>query len=687
MLSIITHRCLKIILILQIFMAGTTNAKENFGSKCLNLKDERLRRQACNNRAKEEVAAGRKAGANYWIDQAFRNKPEKLYQSKATNKTTSAWLGVIFSRYGKPDLKVDGVISNSAAEKAGIVRGDFLTSVNGRKVTRRANFTNQIRMVGIGKTAKIGILRYGKVKVVNATLTGPPNYLRTGFYKPTGGESKGRKRIFQNLANQKVPVSLKNARIAWQLRDSPLRVSFNSRDRESICYVPQQNCFVNWLNENGNLIAQKMAPKETGCRIKEYLDPKTNLYVLRLDAPLVSFELSFQDFVEKTEKVFTDISGKVSLKFGRCGRGSLVAAGLRKGKVIGYKSVLMSLKQQGRLTPHLAEQIKSLPIGQRNLIAVSHLKGPRDTKQSTLEALEFLSQISVSDEKLIQFIKSKLGNPHETIRQWALRAMEKQSNNVTRKSYQALIDSGSNPDPNYRYSIGRSLAKVDEPWALDMVILNLKMHKNTYVRKSMVQAMNRFWRKKKDPKILAALIDAVGDKNQYIRAEAVQYLVMLTRVNLGTNHGKWKQWWADNKNYYSNTKKPQKKLSTGKTMNLAQLKPHIGYLRYEAENIPFIYRKAHRLPLKENLKMYGRRQDGMIYMGENPLCLDKRMDSTNSLEDLCMRYMVELPNKRGKNWLPIYEKMKLGSRNWYRIKIKFLDGWTTDTSNLQVLLK
>jgi len=65
---------------------------------------------------------------------------------------------------------VSNVRSGSAADKAGIERGDLITAINGEKVTESASLRNRVAAAAPGSEIKLTILRKGKEMTVSATL-------------------------------------------------------------------------------------------------------------------------------------------------------------------------------------------------------------------------------------------------------------------------------------------------------------------------------------------------------------------------------------------------------------------------------------------------------------------------------------------------------------------------------------
>jgi len=66
---------------------------------------------------------------------------------------------------------VSGVTSGGAADKAGIKRGDVITSYQGRAVLDTNSFRNEIAATKPGTTITLGVLRNGRTSEIKATLS------------------------------------------------------------------------------------------------------------------------------------------------------------------------------------------------------------------------------------------------------------------------------------------------------------------------------------------------------------------------------------------------------------------------------------------------------------------------------------------------------------------------------------
>ena len=101
-------------------------------------------------------------------------------------KVKRGWLGIsvqnltpeIAEAYGvkaKNGVIVGDVFPDSAAEKAGLMRGDVITTIDGEKVKDVQWFVNRIRSLAPGSTLPIEVVRDGKTMSFKAQLNERPN--------------------------------------------------------------------------------------------------------------------------------------------------------------------------------------------------------------------------------------------------------------------------------------------------------------------------------------------------------------------------------------------------------------------------------------------------------------------------------------------------------------------------------
>ena len=67
-------------------------------------------------------------------------------------------------------VEIIDVIEDTGAEKAGLLKGDFLTEIDGEKVNSYDDVTDRILNLEPGTKVKLAILRDGKKKNISATL-------------------------------------------------------------------------------------------------------------------------------------------------------------------------------------------------------------------------------------------------------------------------------------------------------------------------------------------------------------------------------------------------------------------------------------------------------------------------------------------------------------------------------------
>ncbi len=72
--------------------------------------------------------------------------------------------------YTGEGVKIASVIQGSCGEKAGLLAGDIINSVDGESVKKLAEYSDALKKFHPGDTIKLGILREGKAKVISITL-------------------------------------------------------------------------------------------------------------------------------------------------------------------------------------------------------------------------------------------------------------------------------------------------------------------------------------------------------------------------------------------------------------------------------------------------------------------------------------------------------------------------------------
>ena len=143
-------------------------------------------------------------------------------------EVAKAWLSVetqVISRdiarhLGRPDLKgfyITQVFPESAAEKAGLKPGDFITAVDNEKLTASApeheeELATLIRQYDIGATVKLTILRDGKESKLPVELVRAPRLKREmKKYRDDNFEFRARDISFFDIADEQWPLGQKGA--------------------------------------------------------------------------------------------------------------------------------------------------------------------------------------------------------------------------------------------------------------------------------------------------------------------------------------------------------------------------------------------------------------------------------------------------------------------------------------------
>ncbi len=88
---------------------------------------------------------------------------------------------------------VNGIVKGGPAEKAGILQGDVITSLNGTEVKDPSHLQRLVAETGIGKNARVTIFREGKTVELNMTLvsadSAPKQRRDSGGGRQQGGEA------------------------------------------------------------------------------------------------------------------------------------------------------------------------------------------------------------------------------------------------------------------------------------------------------------------------------------------------------------------------------------------------------------------------------------------------------------------------------------------------------------------
>lgn len=90
---------------------------------------------------------------------------------------TPGWLGVELAKRedGAPGVLVRGVLRGSPAERAGLLGGDVVLSVDGHGVGRPIELRDAIAASGAGARVSLGVLRGDQTRLFAVALEGAPN--------------------------------------------------------------------------------------------------------------------------------------------------------------------------------------------------------------------------------------------------------------------------------------------------------------------------------------------------------------------------------------------------------------------------------------------------------------------------------------------------------------------------------
>ena len=90
--------------------------------------------------------------------------------SVVIGRNAALGIQVLNTEDGSAGAIVAGIIEGSAAEAAGLQKGDKITSVNGESITDAAQLSELIRSFKIGDTVTITIERAGQSSDITVTL-------------------------------------------------------------------------------------------------------------------------------------------------------------------------------------------------------------------------------------------------------------------------------------------------------------------------------------------------------------------------------------------------------------------------------------------------------------------------------------------------------------------------------------
>ncbi|HET6883592.1 MAG TPA: PDZ domain-containing protein [Pirellulales bacterium] len=97
-------------------------------------------------------------------------------RQQSDRQQSGASLGVVLYNDDSNALEIRRVMPQSAAEEAGLQRGDEIISVNGRRVSSVDQLKRQISRAGADEEIEIGILRNGRKQTVEANLSSRRDY-------------------------------------------------------------------------------------------------------------------------------------------------------------------------------------------------------------------------------------------------------------------------------------------------------------------------------------------------------------------------------------------------------------------------------------------------------------------------------------------------------------------------------
>ncbi|MBK8995261.1 MAG: Do family serine endopeptidase [Myxococcales bacterium] len=135
-----------------------------------------------------------RTGGNVGIGFAIpTNMAKPIIESLRTNgKVVRGWLGVSIQDVDQElatamklpaptGVLISDVQAGGPAEKAGLLRGDVITKLEGQKVDGVGQFRNRIAESGASKQVKLELLREGKALELTAALESQPGDLRRAF--------------------------------------------------------------------------------------------------------------------------------------------------------------------------------------------------------------------------------------------------------------------------------------------------------------------------------------------------------------------------------------------------------------------------------------------------------------------------------------------------------------------------
>ena len=114
----------------------------------------------------------------------------ELFQNDEENATPHAFLGVLTDKVDD-GVKISEVVKGSAAEKAGLLKGDIITKLEDKKITSPDDLMDAVRSHKKGDEVKVYYTRDNKKKDVSVKLGETKGNNRTFIYKNVNPEWRG----------------------------------------------------------------------------------------------------------------------------------------------------------------------------------------------------------------------------------------------------------------------------------------------------------------------------------------------------------------------------------------------------------------------------------------------------------------------------------------------------------------
>jgi serine protease Do len=102
--------------------------------------------------------------------QAFKDEWEELVAGKVIRGPIKPYLGVVLNREGKGEPKIETVVEDTPAAKAGLEEGDVILKFNGEQVHTSDDVDNLVQAAKPGDKVKLEIQRGEEIKELTVTL-------------------------------------------------------------------------------------------------------------------------------------------------------------------------------------------------------------------------------------------------------------------------------------------------------------------------------------------------------------------------------------------------------------------------------------------------------------------------------------------------------------------------------------